>query len=280
MSASDLVGTIAAVLLMLAFVGAVIFVIAQTRRRRRIVLENSTALAELGDLNDGMSLKLNPLPPASFTFTQPLKSKARLDRFDLDAYFLRCLAEHEANIGREVDIRLQQQQAFGLYLHARDQIADAHLGKSGSLELDPEHFTRIELRLFQALGRQQPPCNVYVSCAATYTSPQGQNHYAKSHTWDFEGVSAGLGRMRELRAHRATSQFLKQQERNRVTPRVRAQIIARDGSRCRMCGATAVGGARLHVDHVIPIDRGGRSTMDNLQTLCQECNLGKGNLLL
>lgn len=36
-------------------------------------------------------------------------------------------------------------------------------------------------------------------------------------------------------------------------------------------------GVKLHVDHVVPVSRGGKSTMDNLQTLCEDCNCGKGN---
>lgn len=36
-------------------------------------------------------------------------------------------------------------------------------------------------------------------------------------------------------------------------------------------------GVKLHVDHVIPVSRGGKSVMDNLQTLCEDCNCGKGN---
>ena len=36
----------------------------------------------------------------------------------------------------------------------------------------------------------------------------------------------------------------------------------------------------LHVDHIIPWSQGGETVIDNLQTLCSDCNLGKGALLL
>ena len=36
-------------------------------------------------------------------------------------------------------------------------------------------------------------------------------------------------------------------------------------------------GVKLHVDHIIPITRGGKTVMSNLQTLCERCNVGKSN---
>lgn len=69
--------------------------------------------------------------------------------------------------------------------------------------------------------------------------------------------------------------FLRQQERAKVTADVRYRIPKRDGHRCRSCGNTAEV-EPLHVDHIIPIAKGGKSDLDNLQTLCQSCNLGKG----
>jgi len=34
--------------------------------------------------------------------------------------------------------------------------------------------------------------------------------------------------------------------------------------------------SRLHSDHIVPIARGGKTTWENLQTLCASCNLRKG----
>lgn len=54
------------------------------------------------------------------------------------------------------------------------------------------------------------------------------------------------------------------EEHAKVTRAMRYDVLRRDG-------------VKLHVDHIKPVSRGGKSVMDNLQTLCEDCNCGKGN---
>jgi hypothetical protein len=60
--------------------------------------------------------------------------------------------------------------------------------------------------------------------------------------------------------------------------RLRLQVFKRDDFCCVLCGrspATARG-VVLHIDHVVPFSKGGKTVFGNLQTLCQQCNWGKG----
>mgnify|MGYP002517371840 FL=1 len=66
-------------------------------------------------------------------------------------------------------------------------------------------------------------------------------------------------------------------EHAKVTRAMRYEVLHRDGFRCVRCGRGREDGVKLHVDHVVPVSRGGKSVMSNLQTLCEDCNLGKGN---
>jgi hypothetical protein len=65
-----------------------------------------------------------------------------------------------------------------------------------------------------------------------------------------------------------------------VNWRLRFFVMQRDGFRCRICGASPAKGhaVSLQVDHVLPWSRGGETTFENLQTLCETCNIGKSDL--
>jgi len=56
----------------------------------------------------------------------------------------------------------------------------------------------------------------------------------------------------------------------------RAYIIARDGGRCHLCGRKPRG-AKLTIDHVVPLARGGTHTSENLRVACLSCNCSKGD---
>jgi len=68
-----------------------------------------------------------------------------------------------------------------------------------------------------------------------------------------------------------------QKERELLTPKLRYKILRRDGFRCKQCGSTEADGVKLHVDHIIPVSKGGKSIESNLQTLCHRCNMSKSN---
>lgn len=59
---------------------------------------------------------------------------------------------------------------------------------------------------------------------------------------------------------------------------LRYYVLKRDNFRCVTCGASPAitPSVMLHIDHIHPWSLGGATVADNLRTLCQHCNLGKG----
>jgi hypothetical protein len=123
-------------------------------------------------------------------------------------------------------------------------------------------------------------------------SQRNLSQYLERHNYPFRTKSyyaffGGLGRLARL-IHEVDLGQLPEPElhrrhkpppdRRRAVPlRVRMDVLKRDDYRCTKCGASPRDdkSVRLEVDHVIPVSRGGSSTMDNLRTLCFSCNQGK-----
>ena len=68
-------------------------------------------------------------------------------------------------------------------------------------------------------------------------------------------------------------------KRTHIPKGMRKEVFKRDNYTCVQCGAKKEDGATLHVDHIIPVSRGGTDELDNLQTLCGDCNLNKSDLI-
>ena len=66
-------------------------------------------------------------------------------------------------------------------------------------------------------------------------------------------------------------------QRRLMTDSLRYDVMHRDGFRCVLCGASPKTDPNivLHVDHILPLAKGGKTEMSNLRTLCERCNLGK-----
>jgi len=63
--------------------------------------------------------------------------------------------------------------------------------------------------------------------------------------------------------------------RTSIPPEIRGAVFERDGGRCVKCGSNF----DLQYDHVLPVARGGATTVGNLQILCSDCNRRKGDSL-
>lgn len=65
-----------------------------------------------------------------------------------------------------------------------------------------------------------------------------------------------------------------------INLRMRWTILQRDNFSCRKCGRSPAKDQSviLHVDHIIPWSKDGETVIENLETLCEKCNLGKSNL--
>lgn len=73
------------------------------------------------------------------------------------------------------------------------------------------------------------------------------------------------------------SKIQQQHERQKLTSTLREKIKQRDHHTCQLCGKQMLDNVGIHIDHIIPISKGGQTVENNLQVLCSVCNLKKSN---
>lgn len=66
-------------------------------------------------------------------------------------------------------------------------------------------------------------------------------------------------------------------ERKTIPLNIRWAVLKRDNYTCKKCGRSPSKdhSVELEIDHIIPIAKRGPNDIENLQTLCHECNQGK-----
>ena len=71
------------------------------------------------------------------------------------------------------------------------------------------------------------------------------------------------------------------EEKRYIPLKLRLAVLKRDNFKCAFCGKSPAthSGVGLQIDHIVPFSKSGRTKLGNLQTLCDECNLGKGSAL-
>lgn len=70
--------------------------------------------------------------------------------------------------------------------------------------------------------------------------------------------------------------YLNKNQRKLMTQALRKQIMERDFYTCQICGKYMPDEVGLHIDHIIPVSKGGKSVPSNLRVLCSKCNGRKG----
>lgn len=77
-----------------------------------------------------------------------------------------------------------------------------------------------------------------------------------------------------------TQEELKEINRRRnIKDTTRYSVLEMAGFKCQCCGIKPLknNDVILHIDHIIPYSLGGSDNIDNLQVLCDKCNISKRN---
>jgi 5-methylcytosine-specific restriction endonuclease McrA len=98
----------------------------------------------------------------------------------------------------------------------------------------------------------------------------GVNKHIQRLNLELESIEGDLSRVRDQLAGIESSL-----SRKKLPENTRLSIYAKHDYKCANCGVD-LRLVKPHIDHIIPIAKGGPDTLENLQALCQNCNLKKG----
>lgn len=246
-------------------------------KNEKTILEKSQRIKTLLELNKTIQFKTIQ---TNYHNHHICNSKRQLDKFSIDNYLMTLIDSNESFYRNIIETISYNRTTYNDYITKTRSIASSATEdycKSFGFKLSK--FQKYEERLFKKHLLKAPPLDVVIRCEATYTSPQGKNHYSKEEKYSFYDLQRFFNDTMKLKLLRILRRYLNRDERAKMNVSLRYDILKRDNFRCQICGSSAQDGVKLHVDHIIPVSKGGKTIWSNLRTLCDRCNLGKSDKL-
>lgn len=259
--------------MMCIFVGAIIAIIAFfVYRQVKYVEETSNIYTELIRLNARYHFHNGIL--REYRIDERVSTKSKFDRFDFDAELDKHISanlEHYLDLFKKV---YANQQGYQQYIQRANEVlgqqSEKGAAKKGLLYSTIEGYVCKKCKL-------HPILTTRFLCSVSYSSPKGKNQYHKKQVYSLKDVQMHYENVLQKQRRITDETRRRQAERAKMSPSLRYNVLKRDHFRCQICGATQADGVKLHVDHIVPIAKGGKTELSNLRTLCDRCNLGKGS---
>ena len=170
-------------------------------------------------------------------------------------------------------------KSLALYKKELSLICDFGAFNDFPPKLNYNYLLKLEKSLFnQRILKAQT--NFYVQVFLYCAKMNGDVYRKKHQNFSDADISAFLQRLKNKSGYfyndREIWDAICRVERGKVSNKMRFAIYERDGYRCKICGRRG-NHVALEIDHIKPIAKGGKSTYDNLQTLCKRCNQEKSD---
>ncbi len=259
--------------ILVVFIVALLFVSAVILNHLiyQYMIKVSPVLFSLMRLNEIYSVNLAGSVGQRYSIHIKCKNKPQFDNHSIEYAFAYYLIGHYKTYKPIYERYKGDMTEYRDYTYLYKEIAHRlPNARETGLSFTERAFRRLETKIFEKQKHKQPSLRFDVT--RTYTSPKKRNHYSEHTTFypaTFNEICERIF-MQQQRRKEADK------ERARMTPALRYQILLRDGFRCQICGRGAEDGVKLHIDHIKPVKLNGKSDPENLRTLCELCNIGKG----
>lgn len=237
------------------------------------VRENSAALKQVEEING----RYRFYPSVCFDLHHTYDTEATFDAVSCEDYLIYQLQSSYKQIRAQIDKTDVNRRFYAKYTDEIEAISSygEFLKPSGRYPLPLLEQT--EKKLIKQQLHPAPCTEFTLTVTLCRASMNEQMQDRKRQTFSPEEILPLIQRINNKRdtyyRDRDIWDALCRVERGKVSARMRVSIFERDGYRCRICGASDA----LEIDHIRPISKGGKSEPGNLQTLCHNCNVSKGN---
>lgn len=259
--------------IMCVFVVLVVIIGFGVYRRINYVKQTSSIYASLLRLNSRYHFHGEIL--REYRIDEAVPAKSRFDNFNFDTALDRHIS---ANLDYYLDLLKKiyaNQQGYRQYTREVDNVIRQDSVKLNEVKKD-FLYSKIEAHICKKC-KLHPRLTTCLLYSVSYSSPKGKNQYHKEHLYSLQDVQMHYEQVLQTQKHLTDEKRRRQAERAKMSPSLRYSVLRRDHFRCQICGATQSDGVKLHVDHIVPIAKGGKTELGNLRTLCDRCNLGKGS---
>lgn len=200
-----------------------------------------------------------------YEYTDWVDSKAKFDKYDFSKFLELVMVNEFEDIYEELIFRAADNATK--YKNYIDEFSQIKYSTSESVS-----YQKIERKMCE-IRKANPVIEPRIKCCVRYVSPAGRNSYYDYVVYGEKEIDEQV----DIYLDRLKKQESAQYQRTLMSPKLRYEILRRDNFKCVICGRSADDGITLHVDHIMPVSKGGKTVESNLRTLCADCNLGKSD---
>ncbi len=247
----------------------------RNKKYKDFILKNSIALKQLLDIND----KYHFYECKSYDDSHVYDNNDFYNNISCEDYLIYQLQFKKYEVSK--DIKNIDNNIVLYDLYCKEIVAINSFGNfnSSTEKLNQKHLYSIEKEVFNQY-KLKPILHFYITITLYCSKINGQIYASKRKTFTSDQILPLIKRLDNKNGgfynDKGIWDSLCRVERGRVSNKMRFSIYKRDGYRCRICGRSGCFDY-LEIDHIKPIAKGGKTTYDNLQTLCRRCNKEKGD---
>ncbi|WP_373435214.1 HNH endonuclease [Metamycoplasma equirhinis] len=255
-----------------------VFIVKRDKKLKKYVLENSEALQNLQSLNNKYQFNFFEWIDKYNHFYD---NENYFNNISCKEYLIYLLdSDYYKNIFfKKTKLASENKNLYELY---KNELANIELK---DFKIAPKHYSLIKINKIQNSlfykNIKPEPISEYKIGVILHLTNLYKNHIfqTKEEVFTYSEIVTIIKKLRQrdwnnLCIDLDIRKAINKVEHGQVSNKKRFEIYSRDNYCCKRCGAY---NKNLEIDHIIPVSRGGKSTLDNLQTLCHDCNQQKGS---